>query len=99
MKSVRALPSLILLLLPIAAGAADISAGKALHDKQCVACHVRLMGGDGSEIYTRKERLIKSLQALRQRVAMCASQTNSQWFPEDEDNVAAYLNQRYYKFK
>jgi len=21
------------------------------------------------------------------------------WFPEDEENVAAYLNQAYYKFK
>jgi mono/diheme cytochrome c family protein len=97
MKPVIVLPAL--LLLPIVTLAADAKAGKALHDKHCVACHVRLMGGDGSEIYTRKERLMKSLTALNQRVSMCAAQTNAKWFPEDEENVATYLNERYYKFK
>ena len=29
----------------------------------------------------------------------CSAQTNAGWFPEDEANVAAYLNQRFYKFK
>jgi hypothetical protein len=92
--------ALFVLALPVVAfAAADPKVGKTLHDQQCVACHVKLMGGDGSSIYTRQERLIKSLSALRQRVSMCAAQTNAKWFPEDEDNVAIYLNQRYYKFK
>ena len=92
--------ALIALALPMMAFAAgDPKVGNTLHDKQCVACHVRLMGGDGSSIYTRDERIIKSLTALRQRVSMCATQIDAKWFPEDEDNVAAYLNQRYYKFK
>lgn len=92
--------ALFALALPVAAfAAADPKVGQTLHDKQCAACHVRLVGGDGSEIYTRKEHLIKSLTALHQRVSMCAAQINAKWFPEDEDNVAAYLNQHYYKFK
>jgi mono/diheme cytochrome c family protein len=92
--------AVIALALPMTAfAAADPKVGQTLHDKQCVACHVRLMGADGSSIYTRPERLIKSMQALRQRVSMCATQIDAKWFPEDEENVATYLNQRYYKFK
>jgi hypothetical protein len=30
---------------------------------------------------------------------MCVTQLNVQWFPEDEEHVAAWLNSRFYKFK
>ncbi|MBI4756088.1 MAG: cytochrome c [Betaproteobacteria bacterium] len=78
---------------------ADPKTGKGLHDGPCVACHVRLVGGDGSKIYTRQPRLINSPQALLQRVSFCSTQAGAGWFPEDERHVAAYLNQQYYKFK
>jgi mono/diheme cytochrome c family protein len=77
----------------------DIKAGQMLHDKHCVACHVQRWGGDGSAVYTRPDRLIKSPDALRQRVAACNAQTDARLFPEDEANVAAYLAQRFYRFK
>lgn len=77
----------------------DAKAGKPLHDKNCIACHVKLQGGDGSKIYTRNPRLINTPEALVQRVAACNAQTNSGWFPEEEVHVASYLNQQYYKFK
>lgn len=82
-----------------ASAAGDPKLGKALHDKQCTACHAKMQGGDGNKIYTRTPRLINDRAALGQRVAMCAAQTGAQWFPEDEENVAAYLNQQFYKFK
>jgi cytochrome c len=88
----------LLLALP-AQAAADPAPGKPLHDKQCVACHVKLMGGDGSRMYTRKPRLVNTRAALEQRVATCSAQINAGWFPEDEAHVAAWLNQAYYKFK
>jgi cytochrome c len=72
---------------------------KLVKEKNCEACHVKLMGGDGSGIYTRQGRLVTTPQALLQRVGACSAQTNAGWFPEDEANVAAYLNQRFYKFK
>lgn len=77
----------------------DPKAGKALHDKQCVSCHVQRWGGDGSAVYTRADRKIKDAAALRQRVAACSAQTGAKFFPEDEANVAAYLAQTYYRFK
>jgi cytochrome c len=84
---------------PFAAEKVDAKAGKALHDKQCVNCHVQRWGGDGSAVYTRADRKIKDATSLRQRVAACSAQTGAKFFPEDEANVAAWLAQTYYKFK
>ena len=80
-------------------GNADPKAGKVLHDKQCVACHVRLYGGDGSKMYTRDGRLLSSRLDILQRVASCNAMVSSGWFPEEEAAVAAWLNQNYYHFK
>ncbi|MDO8931437.1 MAG: cytochrome c [Rhodocyclaceae bacterium] len=94
--------SLILVLLAVATSSfagGDPKLGKPLHDKQCVSCHVKQFGGDGSRIYTRSPRLINDRAALGQRVAACSAQTGAKWFPEDEEHVAAYLNQQFYKFK
>ncbi len=95
----HAIPLMCILISFSALAAGDPKLGKPLHDKQCVACHVKLLGGDGSAMYTRKPRLINSATALRQRVAVCSTQTNAGWFPEDEEHVAAWLDQAFYKFK
>lgn len=89
---------LLLGLLPVSAQAADWARGKALHDKQCVSCHVDRYGGDGSAMYLRPDRLIHDRVALRQRVAACNAMTNAKWFPDEEEDVTAYLVRRYYKF-
>lgn len=97
----RRLTILAVLLAPlsIAIAAADLEKGKQLHDKQCVSCHVERYGGDGSQMYLRKDRIIRDRVALGQRVAMCNTMVNAGLFPEDEENIAAWLAQRYYKFK
>ena len=78
---------------------ADPKAGKKLHDAKCIACHQRLVGGDGSDIYTRIDRKVQTPKALLQRISACNAQVNAGWFPEEEEHAAAYLNQQYYKFK
>ena len=83
--------------VPFAKG--DPKVGKALHDKACISCHASMFGGDGSGIYTRADRKIKTPQQLAARIAACNANTGAGWFPQDEENVAAYLNQQYYKFK
>ncbi len=92
-------PLLTLSLLSPALAAVDIEKGKRLHDKLCVSCHVERFGGDGSKIYLRSDRIIHDRAALDQRVATCNAMTNAGLLPEDEQNIAAYLAQRYYKFK
>lgn len=105
MKATAA-PSLLLLLLsPLLAiaadpwGDADPKAGKIKHEEKCVACHVRLYGGDGSKMYTRDGRLLMTKLDVLQRTATCNSQIQAGWFPDEEAEVAAYLNQHYYRFK
>jgi len=93
------LPLSLLVLASSAPAAGDPVLGKPLHDRQCVSCHIQQFGGDGNKVYTRSPRLINNRAALGQRVAVCATQTNAKWFPEDEENVAAYLNAQFYKFK
>ena len=80
-------------------GNANPKAGEEHHEKACVACHVRLYGGDGSKMYTRDARLLSSKLDILQRVATCNSQVKAGWFPEEEAEVAAYLNQKFYQFK
>ncbi len=78
---------------------ADIEAGKALVEKNCVSCHASSYGGDGSEIYTRAFRKVESSKGLVAQVRACNTNLDLQWFDEDELNAAAYLNKKYYKFE
>jgi len=100
-------PSLFGLLaaLPLSAvaeapwGEVDLKSAPAFHDKSCISCHARMYGGDGSKMYTRESRMVSDRQELLQRVAACNSQVQAGWFPEEEGDVAAWLNQQYYRFK
>jgi mono/diheme cytochrome c family protein len=89
----------LLATLPLTASAADAKAGQVLVAKQCTACHISQVGGDGSSIYTRRDSIIHSMADLRERIGMCSSQIKGALTPAQEDDIAAYLNQRFYKFK
>lgn len=78
---------------------ADLKAGKALHDKQCTSCHIAQFGGDGSKIYTRADRRMKSAQQLAQQITTCNANLGNKLFPEDENNIGGHLNRQFYKFK
>lgn len=78
---------------------ADIAAGKKLVETNCISCHAASFGGDGSEIYTRELRKIKTPSGLIVQVRNCNTMLDLKWFEEDEINAAAYLNQQYYHFK
>ncbi len=82
---------------PFAAG--DPKAGKLLLEKHCISCHASSFGGDGSGIYTRPDRIVKDANGLIQRIRTCNTNLGLKWFEDEELNVAAYLNQKYYKFK
>jgi mono/diheme cytochrome c family protein len=77
----------------------DPKIGKNLVEKSCTACHVSLMGGDGSGIYTRPGHKVKNAQQLLTRIRACNTNVGAGWFADEEMNVAAYLNQNYYHFK
>lgn len=79
---------------------ADPAFGKMLYSEQnCSRCHIQQFGGDGSKIYLREDRRVKSLKQLVSQVSFCSTQLKTNWFPEEEEHVAAYLNSEYYRFK
>lgn len=80
--------------------AADPVRGKTLHDKGCVTgCHAARGKGDETALYQR-ERRKDSLEKLQAQVSFCNQQVlKSEWFPEDEADVVAYLNATFYHFK
>lgn len=93
----RVLTLLLVLMAPLAI-AADVDAGRDLHRDNCVACHQSLMNGDAALIYTRSDRKITSFPSLLAQVRRCEVNLGLQWFDEDVENVAAFLNASYYRF-
>ena len=78
----------------------DPKAGeKHFNEKNCNACHARKFGGTGDKMFTRADRRVTTPEKLAGQIAACNTNLNSGWFPEDEESVAAFLNQKFYKFK
>lgn len=77
---------------------ADASAGKSLVEKNCISCHAEHFGGDGSAIYTRESRKVKTSKGLVAQIRNCNTMLGLKWFEDEELNVAKYLNNSYYKF-
>lgn len=89
--------------LPLAAAAdpfakGDAHAGKELVTQHCMSCHAARFGGDGSTIYTRDDRRVKSPQGLISQIRACNTNLGLKWFEDEELNVARYLNDAYYQF-
>ncbi|MGQ0656619.1 MAG: cytochrome c [Chromatiales bacterium] len=79
------------LLLSAHAGAADGGHGKELVEAHCLHCH-------NATMYTRPDRKVKDLKGLEKQVRRCELALELQWFDEDVADVAAYLNDTYYRF-
>ena len=69
----------------------DTAKGKQLHDSGCVSCH-------GSEVYTRKDRRIKSVEGLIGQVNTCNSNLSRSYSSAQLNDLTKYLNETYYKF-
>ncbi len=84
---------------PFARG--DATIGKQMVEKNCVACHASRFddNGDGSAIYTRKDRKVKTASGLLTQIRSCNTNLGLKWFEDEELHVASYLNKTYYKFE
>lgn len=77
----------------------DASAGKQFFEQnRCNRCHIEKMGGDGSAIFTRPNRIVNNPAQMIARMHYCAENLGVKLSPQDEQNVGAYLNKNYYKF-
>jgi len=76
-----------------AMAAGNVANGKKLFTgSKCNQCH-------GTEVFTRKDRKVKSLAQLEAQVRRCDSNLNTNWFDDEIIDVTAHLNKQYYKFK
>lgn len=71
---------------------------KLMSERQCDACHAQKWGNDGQDIY-RPGQHIKDVAQLRKQVSQCNTGLNLNLFPEEETDIAAWLNKTYYHFK
>lgn len=96
----RLLTALLCALATLPASAADqsLQAGKKLVDTHCISCHASSYGGDGSGIYTREYRKVRSFNGLKAQVTNCNTMLNLKWFDDEEQQVVQYLNHTYYHF-
>ena len=87
------------LLAPLAASAAPNAAegGKLVQVHKCETCHQEKVYGAEGTIYLRKDRKVTSWAKLKTQVAACNSMLNIGLFPEEEESIAAHLNEKYYK--
>lgn len=65
--------------------------GQKVHKNHCLKCHT-------DSIYTRENRIVKSINALGKQVRICRDNTEAPWFSEDTDAVINFLNKKYYRF-
>ena len=74
------------------ANAADASKGEKLHNAKCMGCH-------DTRQYTRPNRIVHTLDDLHARVQFCDSASGANFSMEDIEDVVAFLNEKFYKFK
>ena len=94
MKSILCL-SLLILLMPSAYAAellGESADGKRLHDANCMGCH------DTSN-YTRKDHLIRSLDALKEQLGDCSHMAKKEFSAIEAQNIIKYLNDQFYQFR
>ena len=74
------------------AHAADEESAKELYDNHCTKCH-------NSDVMTRNDRRVQNFQQLHAQVRRCELNLGLQWFEDDIDSMAKYLNTHFYRFK
>ncbi len=94
----------LLMFVSGAVQAAPFASGNAANGKklfaqyECSSCHKGKMGGDGSAIFTRPERIVHNAAELIPRIKFCSGAVGANLKPQEEQDLAAYLNQTYYHF-
>jgi hypothetical protein len=96
-------PRLLLLLVatlsfPVHAKGDPKEGKKLVAEWKCEICHDNKVMGRPGAIYLRKDRKVTDYGKLKSQVSLCTTQLNLALFPEDEENIVAYLNQAWYKF-
>lgn len=89
---------------PQASLVADFSAGdaqageKLFEEYKCSSCHIDKVGGDGSAIFTRPDRMATRPEELVRLMTQCSGRIGKTLTVQEQQHLGAYLNRRYYRF-
>jgi cytochrome c5 len=70
----------------------DSASGKRLHDANCMACH-------DTAVYTRKDRTVQSMDALKHQLGGCSHMAQMQFSASQTQDIIKYLNDQFYHFQ
>src|SRR5215471_12293925 len=73
-----------------AVASADVQRGRLLYETHCVACHT-------TQAHWRDKHIVKSWADLLYQVARMQKNAGQDWSSGEIGDVAAYLNERFYK--
>jgi mono/diheme cytochrome c family protein len=86
--------SLLVMLVPSAYAASlpgDSVDGKRLHDANCIGCH-------DTSLYTRQDRVVQSLDALKEQLSSCSHMAQKEFSASETQNLIKYLDDQFYQF-
>jgi mono/diheme cytochrome c family protein len=75
-----------------------VEEGKALHDKNCLACHAGKTDNRPSQLYTRENRRVNDKEALQKQVEFCNEMLGLMLFDNEIQDIVTYLDTEYYQF-
>jgi mono/diheme cytochrome c family protein len=78
-------------LLAWPAAAADAQRGRVLYEGGCIGCH-------SESVHGRAKREATDLESVRGWVRRWSANLGLKWTEDEVSDVAAHLNQRYYRF-
>ena len=87
--------SLLILLIPSAYAASlqgDSADGKYLYDANCMGCH-------DTSVFTRKDRVVQSLDALKKQLVSCSHAAKKEFSASEMQDLLKYLNDQFYQFR
>lgn len=83
--------AIVLMSSAYAALPGDSAEGKRLHEANCTKCH-------DTSVYTRKDRSVHSLDALKQQLQACNHMANKDFSASQMQDIIKYLNDQFYHF-
>jgi mono/diheme cytochrome c family protein len=94
MKSILCTSILILSMVSADAAAlpGDSAEGKRLLDANCMKCHQ-------TDIFTRKDRQVQSLDALKAQLVTCSHAAKREFSASELQDLLKYLNDQFYHFQ
>ncbi len=76
----------------------ETSEAPAHYQEKCTSCHIQMTGGDGSLLYSRRDRIVQSYQGLVKQIRGCHASPDIDWNDAQIQEVIDYLNRNFYRF-